>query len=238
MASDGALDLIGQGINISGTANTLATIGTWLVFLTVILGSLYALYYIMSFKHTLIVRDIVNGRKIVTKYKWKEAKDKKKNTWLMTTFGKIKKPLPPSKAIELTPKGKKFVEAWRGEDNDTLIWVNDDFDLETYKETLGDAFQPLTTQDRALLAEEIVDSHKYRQTSNLDRLVQVGMTLAPVIMIIVIAVVLGDITSALGEYANAVTEPMNTIAESLREASANFGSVQNAPTNLPTEAPN
>lgn len=92
-------------------------------------GLLIAWFIIMlKFKHTVIIKELVKGRKIITRDKAKDTvidgvsywvlfKEKNKEIKLM--------PVPPAEAIEVTTKGRKWVEAYRTETGE-YIFIKDD----------------------------------------------------------------------------------------------------------------
>lgn len=223
MAED--LNNIVSGYDVAGTLGTMGDILLWAFVVALVIGIVYLIYYLMSFKNTLIIRDTINKRKIISVKKWKEKRDRNNNIWLITAFNRIKKPLPPAKAIEISIKGRKFVEAWRGEDTETFIWIEDAFDYENFKDKHSE-FQPLTTQERELLINEISKSHAHKKRSLYDTIVQISLIMAPIILIAVIGLVLGDITEGLSTFAAPLTEVMKTTSEAFVTASENLAGIQ------------
>lgn len=239
MAED--LGSVVGAVNFDAVSSGFATLGTilyWTLFIAVICGAAYFIWYWLSFKNTLVVRDVVNGRKLVRKYRWKEFKDKNKNIWMISPFKQLKKALPPDESIDITPKGKKWVEAWRGEDTETFIYAKDDFQYNKYKEGHPE-FQPLTTQERELLVNEIMKSHEYKKKTTTEMILQIAMYMAPVILIAVIAITIGDVTEALVEYSKPLTSTLNNVANSFEEAAKTLAGVQEVGSNtVIAEAPN
>jgi len=217
------------------------TVMLWVFVSLMMIGLGVFAWYIMSFKNKLIIRDLVNNRKIVRTYKWKEHKDKKGTTWLITPFKKLKKSTPPPEAIDINNKGRKFVEAWRSsEDPSTLIWVKDSFEYSKEKEEMEkNGFEPLTTLERELLIEELVKAKDYEGTDLMSKILQIATFMVPIILVVVIAFTLGDITDALTEYASSIKEPMAKISEAFERASENMAGIQNTDmTNTTLEVPN
>lgn len=219
------VDYVGIGLQT-------ATVIMWIFIGLMIIGVGFFIWYLLSFKNTLVIRDLINNRKIIRKYKWKEYKDKKGTVWLITPFKKIKKSSPPEEAVDISNKGKKFVEAWRSsEDTNTLIWIEDDFKYSEAKEKLSSkGFEPLTTLERELLIEELVKAKDYEGTDFLTKILQIAVFMIPIILVVVIAFTLGDITDALTTYANNVKEPMANIANTFERASENIAGIQNVET--------
>jgi len=217
-------------VDYVGIAMTTLTVLLWIFIGLLIVGIGVFVYYLMSFKNKIVIRDLVNNRKIIRTYKWKEWKDKKGNRWFITPFKKIKKSLPPEEAIDITAKGRKYVEAWRSGDGDSLVWIKDDFkfDKETKKKLNEDfGFEPLTTLDRELLVDEIIKAREYEGTPLIDKVLKIATFMIPIILVVVIAFTLGDITDALNSTANAVTGPMNNIAQAFERASENMAGITN-----------
>lgn len=82
----------------------------------------------LQYKHRLIIRDLVNNRKIIKQHKVREFTDKQGVEWwqLSGEKRKIHKNIaaPPEDAIEITTKGKKFAECYRTQ-NGSIIWITD-----------------------------------------------------------------------------------------------------------------
>lgn len=234
MANDLNSEIFGA-VNLGSSLSVVGEVILWTLIVVLVLALAYLVYYLFSFRNTLILRDATNGFKIIKKARWKEKRDKNNNIWLVTPFNRLKKPLPPSKSIEITPKGKKWVEAWRGEDTETLIWATDTFNYNTYKEEHPE-FQPLTTQERELLVNEIAKSHAYKTKSTAELILQISLIMAPIILIAVIGLTLGDITEALVQYSQPLTNSLTSVAESFENSANALAGVQNAPDVL--EVPN
>lgn len=97
------------------------------------------IFFELQYKHNVIIKEIVSGRKIVRKYKAKDYIDKDGVKWWRLAKEKIKSrklmPLPPEQAIEIDQKGKKWVECYRTE-GDELIFLKDTSKMETFPEEL------------------------------------------------------------------------------------------------------
>jgi hypothetical protein len=229
-------DIIG-GVNVTQSFDVLGTVMLWGFIIVLVLGMVYLLYYLFSFKNTLIIRDTAHNRKVIRKVKWKETKDRKNVIWMVSPFNRMKKPLPPSDAIEITPTGKKWVEAWRGEDSESLIYAKDTFNYDEFsKDNTG--FQPLTTQERELLVNQVAKAAAYKTKNVYEMAVQITMIMAPIILIAVIGLTLGDISEGLTQFATPITNTMNTVADSFVTASENLAGIQTVEDVVPVEVPN
>lgn len=127
-------------------------ITTWvcIIILTITFLGL-ALFIIneLKYKHKVIIREQINDRRIILIDKAKDFIEEGTTYWLLKKQKKgIKKkmPLPPIEAIEITNKGKKYVEAYRDEDGN-YIFITD-----KNKDNLK-SLQPLTRNDRLTMIQ-------------------------------------------------------------------------------------
>lgn len=234
-------DLLNGVITSANVTSNVALFGEIFLYAIVgiaVIGLIYLVYYLTTFKHTLIIRDAVHGRKVISKKKWKEKRGKDNNIWLITPFNRIKKPLPPTDAVEITARGRKWVEAWRGEDTESLIYIKDEFNYKSYKAEHSD-FQPLTTQERELLIAQVTKAHSYKKKTTWERVVTIAIFMAPLLMIAIIGLTLGDITEALTEYSKPLTNSLATTSQAFVEASNNLANIQTPEVIInPEEVPN
>lgn len=224
--------------NVAGTAGTFSQVLSWGLLILAVGGLLYLLYYLFTFKNTIVIREVINGRKIIHTKKWKIQKDKNNNLWLITPFKKLKKQIPPTESIDLTTKAKKWVEAWRGDDSETFIWCKDDFQYEDFKKTNYQEFQPLMTAERELLVNEIAKSNAYNKRSTMDVILQLAPYMFLIILIAVISFTIGDVTTALTDFNSQMTEPLAKVSTAFERASENLGGIQNPDVIPVAEVPN
>jgi len=220
---------LGISVDVGATLGIFSQLLTWIIFLGVAGVLLWFFWYWQSFKHTLVVRDVINNRKIIKVYKWKIVKDKNNVSWLATRFGKIKKQLPPSEVIDITEKARKWVEAWRGSDNDTILFAVDDFNMEKFTANNKDIFQPFITNERELLANDIAKANAYNKKNTWELIATMAVPIGAIIFVAIIAFTIGDVTNALTEFNERMTQPLATVANSFVEASENLARIQQAP---------
>ena len=106
-----------------------------------------------------IVYISIHNRKVRVRYKtrhgmfiiddWARKRKKDGAEWWKLRKLKIEATPPPSRAIELTKKGKMVAECYLSEDNPEPIWIVDEGPGE------GKEFTPITTQERALIVSRI-----------------------------------------------------------------------------------
>ena len=241
-----------SGVDWAGVLGSAGTVLLWVFFGLVVLGLFFLVWYFMSFKHLLVVRQIVNGRKQLRLLKWKVVKDRNGTRWLMTPFHKwfngFKRSIPDSRAIDLGKRGRYHVEAWYDPKGDNLIWVNDSFDLDGFLSSyqvsdeagvdsddssverlvtdLGTGFAPLDTADRELIVAEMIRSEQYKTKNKLQIALQIAVYMVPIILVVVIAMTIGEVTSALSGYVGPVSEAATQIADSLERASLHLSDAQ------------
>jgi hypothetical protein len=124
-----------------------------IVCLGVILAIIFLLKDILSWKHTIIIKQLLNkGKKIIKITKAKDYTDENgTNFWLIKgekEFTTKWVSVPPSRAIEQNEKGRKTATMYKDE-NGAYLWAYDEI------ERLGDdkQVQPLLTSHRILQAQ-------------------------------------------------------------------------------------
>jgi len=130
----------------------------WLVFyITIIMAAIGAAFIFvwneLRYKHTVKIREITsNGRSFIIEDKAKEFTDGKNSYWrLKKEKDKIKKnmPVPPSDSMDITKRGKKFVEVVRTPMGEYVFLSFDN--LDDVK-----PMKPLSTNQRSELVNQIV----------------------------------------------------------------------------------
>ena len=178
-------DIINGIIGASGTA-----VQTLLV---MAIGGALIFYLIrtMSYKHQAILREVTkNGRSIVHNTKWKFAKDKdgvegikfqKVGGWAEITT---------SDAIEVTGKGKKFVEAEIYPSGQVRF-----ISFQSQGEEKTGKFQELTTTQRQILVNQTVSAAKRKRKKLFDTIEKI----APMIALTIIAISLMMMYADMGK---------------------------------------
>ncbi len=106
---------------------------------------------IITYKHTLVLREITSGGKTYPrKYKARE-KEKDGVLYWATLRGKIKMfPIPPSDAIDITKKGRKWVEAFQ-----TPLGEIEYIEIKN-SENKSTIINPLRTGHKELITSEMI----------------------------------------------------------------------------------
>lgn len=151
----------------------------WLIILGVFFFVIfYFLFEIWRNRHTLVLRKVVNNKKVIQRIKFRPVIDGDGTEWYKAK-GKLYKPAPAN-SIDVTKWGSIWVEAYENE-NGSITYIEDSHND-------GAGFQPLTASDRRLLVQEIRKAESRKRFSikeSIPQLVSIGAAALIVIMLIV-----------------------------------------------------
>jgi len=140
--------------SLSSITSGIGDVGYWLIIIVMIVAIIgllaYMVYHVLRHKHTFIIRELTSGRKRILKDRARDWTDKNGVKYWKLLFARHTVPVPPEEAIELTAKGKLFVEAYRTK-NDEYIYIQDGENVAGS----DNSFRPITTNQRAALANQI-----------------------------------------------------------------------------------
>jgi len=186
------------------------------------------MYQFFAFNKTVIVRKVANGRKMIFYDKAKLVKGK--DGVLKYRFQKLKifAPLPPTEAIELTKKGKEFLECYLLETGE-VTWITD------ANEKIG-VLEPFTTNQRQMLEHEFYKAHLEKGKSWTEQLGMIVYVGALVILVIAMMVFYGDMGKPLLEMGdklqgfqegqNKMIEKQIEMQDKLNEMIVNIDNIQ------------
>jgi hypothetical protein len=144
-------EIISQVGNVAGGFADIGYIVIIVVGVVAIIGMIaYMIYHFLRHKHRFIIRELTSGRKRIFIDKAREWTDKTGVKYWKLLRSRQTVPVPPEDAVELTNKGKLFVEAYRTK-NDEYIYIRD---VEAVS-GVDTNFKPITTNQRAALANQI-----------------------------------------------------------------------------------
>ena len=196
MATDPITNLAGQ--LKTGAQDT----GTVLLFIAagiLIIGVIWIIWYIRSFKNQVVIRIQTKNGKYIFHEKSKKIIKEGVPYWRLFRTRRDVTP-PPPESIEVTKKGRYYAECYMSDDNPDPIWLHDSGN--------GDlSFEPFTMQERALHVERITRATERRKKGWLEILAQLAMPLAFVILIVCVFVFWGELSkpTVLAAQANAQT---------------------------------
>lgn len=185
------------------------------------------IYLSMKTKWIVEIRHVCGNRRIVEIHKGMEV-TKDGVTFIKIIKTKTELPYPPEDAIDITPKGKKFVVAYnlggdnyqfckdtfkRGEHKDKVIYAKD-------TATVDKSFQPITTNQRLVLIEQIKKAHARRKNSLWDVALPIAGLGSCVMVLVALFVFWGDLAKPVleaGEQNAAIAEKHVEITHLLQE---------------------
>lgn len=199
--------------NIFTPSNVSAGIAfTWETVLILIIVAVvgviaYFLIRLSQYNIKVIVRDVVKGRHIIYHDKAKRHKDKIGNYWWLLLKEKTKIPEPPAECIETTNKGKKFVELFKLKDSgyfpakrsEGYVAIRSKIGEKEFSDRYVEGFEPMTTQDRALMAHELREAEKYKRTNKSALIAQAIPYVALILILTVLLLFAGEFFNPLFE---------------------------------------
>jgi len=144
------------------------------IYLTIIITMLvvfaiWIYFEVFKYKHTVIIRELANNRKFIIRDKACIITDSNKTVWwkLKKEKDKIKKlmPTPPPESIELTKRGKKWVEAYRT-DNGEYIFIQDTAKINDIPQEVLDEIENIPDDIKAIQSKE-VQKLEYEKRKNM-----------------------------------------------------------------------
>lgn len=148
----------------------------------VLAGLVWWVLWLLSFKHKVRVRKIINGHTVVVD---DLARQFKKDGVPMWKFKKTKYEagVPPSNVIDITNKGKLIAECFVTSDG-TIIWRQNVFNEEEFKKTHPD-FEPFTPEERSMLVHQFRQAESYKKKNWMSLLADFSGPLAVVLILVV-----------------------------------------------------
>jgi hypothetical protein len=127
----------------------------WILIIVLILAIGIGAYIFLAYKHTIVIRQVVNNKKIISKKKFREFTDSNNTTFYKVMGFKEPFKAPQHNAIDTTPKGKKWVECYRNEQGDIQYIVDD--------HVLKEGFNSLSTEERVFHTTRIRRAEERRK---------------------------------------------------------------------------
>lgn len=177
----------------SSASSALVSVVLWLLLIAVVAGVLFGIFYLAMFKHRVRVKQSVRGRTIVIDDKARIYKDRNGAVWWKFLKTKLKVSPPPSDAVDINKKGKFIAEGYLVEDG-RFIWRIDDFNkdkVEQHDNSFNGNYHFFSSDERALLAGEVIEAQQYKKKKIADLLVAAAPYIA-IIFIFVLFLVFFD----------------------------------------------
>lgn len=204
------LNLLG-GVNVSGMMKSVTTILYFIIIFGVLGLAGWFTWLKMSYKVHVVVRKIAGDRTLT--FKDKARIIKKKGKPIRWKLQKLKDyiPVPPKDAIDITTKGKQWLECYYTQDGEYVYLIDD-----LHKNSDVGSLYPLKNSDKEFYAQQLEEANKYKTRKLSDILMQMAPIMA-IIMILVIFMIFFD----------KVVAPTGALAGSLQEASKSLASAIN-----------
>lgn len=183
----------------------------------------FILFYVRA--HRLVVRVPTSGNSMIEGYYWMvEKKDKIDKTmwWVSVPWQKkIKIQEPPSTVMDITKRGKKWVEVYRLSE-DEYVFCRDqglkaNMILEETGEKFGNSFRPFSVVQRETIINQYKKANAEKQVDKLQMLINnipvivLGMV---IILAIIYAGTLADAFSQVGETSNGLIQQAQKLYQS------------------------
>jgi hypothetical protein len=110
--------------SISGIFGGIKVGLTWFLIFSPLIIGLIVILIMAKYKHRIILRSKTKGdTDIIYEDKWRIIKKKGQEEFIKLLKKRIELPLPPSDSLDMTNKGKYFLEGYISED-DQITWIN------------------------------------------------------------------------------------------------------------------
>ena len=184
---------------LMGATSTLADTILYILLTAVTIGVIGFIWYVLSFKFKIRVRESVKGRTIIKDDRAKIVKDKRTGSiyWKLLKY-KRRIPEPPSDCVDISVKGKKLVEYFRTGD-DQFIPIKVNFDYQNFKES---GFRPYNTNQRSLLVQEHREANDYKKKSLSDMFMTIFPFVAVIMILVVFMLFFGEVVAPMKELSS------------------------------------
>jgi len=214
-----------DGIDYSAIAqgtNSVATAMLWILITVAIATTIILIFWWFSHNVIFIIRKVTGDRPLTLIDKARVIRKKGKPTrWKLRKL-KTFVPVPPKEAIDVTTKGKLFVEAYLTEDGE-FHYITDKLEGQ-----IGSIY-PVKSVDKEFYAQQVEEGNKYNQKT-ISELIQ---TLAPyltVVLILVLFMIFFNETVAPSiEFGNKLSGVADTLTRAIEALNTCSQSVTIAP---------
>lgn len=212
-------DVLGTGMNVDFTG-IFGGMGTAIMYIIIglgIAGLIYLVFWWISFKYKVRVRELVaGGADVIRDDKAKRYKDRDGVYWWKLRKLRTKFPEPPSECIDINHRGKKMLEVYRADDG-SFIPIMTSFDYSSWKKEQIDskeakAFKPFATNQRAMLVHEYRESESYKQRKLSDIVMALAPYVAIVLILAIFMIFFGEVVKPMTSAGDAITKASDKLA--------------------------
>lgn len=186
-------------------------VAMWMVALVVIGAVIFGVWYILQFKHRVNLRVMTRHGYYIVQDKARETKVDGVTYWQLFKKREMAT-VPPPEATNQTQRGKLVADAYWHEETG-IVWATDKVTREDFvkmitevtvkdgsmQKQVQDAFQPFTTQERALQSARVTRALMRKKKSLLEAVMQLATPLALVMLVIMVLIFWEDIAKPAKE---------------------------------------
>lgn len=222
-------------VEVIGVIDTALITFAWILSFLALCLVIWFVFITMQYKHTIIIREVLNKRRIITLDKFRIYTDP--NTGI--EWYKLKKfrqqiPTAPKEALEMTNKGKLICEAYRLPSGDVIYIQDETEDIKNID--TKDTFKPITTSQRVVQYHLYENKMKFKRKSWKDLIIPVVGLIALTVIIVSLMAFWGDLAKPvleMGDKMATVTDKQGEITETLQEIIQERQVISGEPTNPP-----
>ncbi len=196
------LEDLGVSIDTMGIMGQVTTAFYYIIIFIIIAGILVWVLWYKKFTIKLIIKELTGDgrRKRVFSYRAREKTvDGVKYLQLLWRWDLL--PLPPDKAVDITDKGKLFIQGYRTQSGE-YIFAEDDGE-KAINEKGKNCFSPLTTNQRLSLINQIKKANAKKKTNWTEHIPAIAGMMG-LVMLVAIAFLFWDNVVAASERAGDV----------------------------------
>jgi hypothetical protein len=216
--ADELTSIIGK-IDVGGAVSGITTAVIYILILLAIIGIMWFIFYWLSFKFPVTIRDIANNRQIIGKDLAKRIKDRNGVYWWKLRRLREKIPEPPSECIDVNKKGKKSLELFRADDG-SFIPIEVKFNYTEWKKTqllnkATESFKPFGSNQRTMYVHELRESETYKKKKLSDTLMAIAPYIAIVLILVIFMIFFGETVKPTVALSEQVAANCNKCYDSL-----------------------
>lgn len=228
-------------VEVNTIIDQVVTSLAWILGLAAIGIGVWFVAMMSRYKHTVIVREVLNKRKIITVDKFMVWTDPKTGIeWYKLLKFKQQIPVAPQESLEMTRKGKMFCEVYRLPSGEFIFIKDETKDIDHISN--DDNFKPITSSQRVIQYHLYESKMKFKRKNWKDLIIPIVGLVALTIIVVALMAFWGDLAKPVLEMGDKVAGMMNQqaeITESLKEIIQKEQVLDGEITNVKTEqAPN
>ena len=205
-------------VDYVGTLNTIIDVALWMLVGAVVLVGVFFVMRMLQYKHTVLVKVLTESGSLVVPDKAREMSEEGVKFWRLRKM-RDKTPVPPDEVVQLTKKGKLFVEAVRTQQGE-YVWIKPSQGSDVIEQVK----EPITSNDRIFYARQEIKAAQ-RQTKGWKDVVEKALPYFVVVMILVLVFAfwgtitqpMKDVMSKAASIASEQHETQKLINQALQE---------------------